>query len=149
AAAVLLVAAGASFLFFKGLAENGRQGGVARKTPVTPKPGNNNGSPDSIDKGIAKKPTEERKPTEEPRRNTGTTVVQEPEKKPDPEKPPVQPEKPEPGPIYTAPRMEQFNPHQAEVSLPTLLNLRDLAQEQPRQTLIRELARHDGFYVEV
>jgi len=153
AAAVLLLTAGASFLFFKGLGGNGGNGNVAHKhkpaVPGTPSEVVQSGS---VDKGIVKKDAEERKPVDkQPPRDNGSTVAEKPEKKPDPDRPSVTPDTPDPGPsgIRTDQSVIPFNPHEAEVALPTLLRLRDLDQEKPRQTLIRELSRHDGFYIEV
>src|SRR5206468_3708285 len=81
-------------------------------------------------------------------------VVRGPEKKPEEPQKPVTPEKkpeePEqPGTIFTAPSMEVFQPNAADVAVPALLKLKDLAQENGRATLARELARSDAFYVEV
>ncbi len=152
AAAVLLLTAGASFLFFKEIGDNGKQGQVIHAhKPIQPgKPNDGNiAQPGPVDKDVAKKDAREPKPDDPPERNPGTNVVKEPEKKPDPDKVPTPPEKPDPNGISTAQGMRTFNPSEAEVALPTLLRLRDLAQEKPRKTLIHELARHDAFYVEV
>jgi len=158
AAAVLLLTAGASFLFFKELGQNGqngRNGNLAHHPKPIPTPKSNDGNnvvpPDQGEKEIAKKPPEEQKPVDPPEKSPGTAVAEKPEKKPDPDKPTVPSVTPDPGPggIATGQVMGVFNPHEAEVALPTLLRLRDLDQEQPRRKLIRELSRHDGFYVEV
>jgi len=152
AAAVLLLAAGASFLFFKELGENGKQGYVLHAhKPSPPGPSNNSNiaHPGPVDKDVAKKDAREPKPDDPPERNPGTNVVKEPDKKPDPDKVPMPPEKPDPSGISTAQGMQVINPHEAEIALPTLLRVRDLNQEKPRQTLIQELSRHDAYYVEL
>lgn len=150
AAAVLLFSAGSTYLFFKEMGDQSRPATVARRqAPDAPLQANRDKpTPAPVEDGVAKKPPEERQPIEEPRRTPNETVVKEAPKVPDPEKP-VLPEKPDPVIVSGAPSMDVLNPHEAEVALPTLLRLRDLNQEKPYQTLVKELGRHDGFYIEL
>jgi hypothetical protein len=146
AAAVLLAVGTASYFFFTALSRDSRNNQVHRKKENPErKPSDDGKQQKTEDNGTVVK-----EPQKPPKKTPETDVVKKPDKKSEKPQPPVKkPEQPDPGPIFTAPSMEVFQPGSAEVAVPSLLKLRDLELPSGRRLLTQEMERSDAFYAEI
>lgn len=166
AAAVIALAAGATYFFVKGLNDAPGKERTAHKKPqrdVKPQDQDPGGKENKPPLPPENTPRVVKQPEDMPRHEAPAPmkekdpppheVVNKPDdRKPDPEEPPKKPDprpEPEPESIVTAPTVESFQPSSAEVALPHIIKLRDLQQEKTREGLLNELQRQNSFYVEL